>query len=226
MADRFLNHFAVLAFEPDFHRLSPEGRSQALDALQAATVGLAEAVHIHAVAPARADADLILWSAVPVQGEDAAADFFARFNKALAPLRAFVRPVNMLWGFTRPSQYHPGKSPQVLDPMEPARKRYLVVYPFSKTAEWYMKGQEARQGMMNEHIRVGKEFPDVTQLLLYCTGLADQEFVVVYETDDLPRFSELVTALRSTDGRPYTLRDTPIYTAVWRPLPDTLDQWR
>jgi chlorite dismutase len=89
-----------------------------------------------------------------------------------------------------------------------------------------MKGLEARQGMMNEHIRVGKEFPDVTQLLLYCTGLADQEFVVVYETDDLPRFSELVTALRSTDGRPYTLRDTPIYTAVWRPLPDALDQWR
>jgi len=36
---------------------------------------------------------------------------------------------------------------------------------------------------------------------------------VGYETDDPERFLELVTSLRSTAARPYTLRDTPIFTA-------------
>ena len=37
--------------------------------------------------------------------------------------------------------------------------------------------RETRQGMMNEHIRVGRQYPEISQLLLYSTGLQDQEFV-------------------------------------------------
>ena len=48
--------------------------------------------------------------------------------------------------------------------------------------------REARQGMMNEHIRIGKQYEDINQLLLYSFGLQDQEFVVVYETENLPLF--------------------------------------
>jgi chlorite dismutase len=58
--------------------------------------------------------------------------------------------------------------------------------------------------------------------LLYCTGLADWEFVVGYETDDLMRFQELVTGMRSTAGRPYTLRDTPTFAGRYGPVEDTL----
>ncbi|MDW8231633.1 MAG: chlorite dismutase family protein [Roseiflexaceae bacterium] len=59
-------------------------------------------------------------------------------------------------------------------------------------------------------------------MLLYATGLDDQEFVVAYETEDLPRFSQLVTDLRATEARRYTLRDTPIITAIHRPLHEAL----
>ena len=83
--------------------------------------------------------------------------------------------------------------------------------------------KEARQGMMNEHIRIGHEYPAVRQLLVYSTGLDDQEFVVSYETEDLDAFQQLVIALRDTEARRYTLRDTPIYTCVYRSLEDTLD---
>ena len=89
-----------------------------------------------------------------------------------------------------------------------------------------MIGKDARQGMMNEHIRIGKQYEDITQLLLYSTGLQDQEFVVVYETDNLPRFSDLVTELRSQEARPYTLRDTPVHTALYHPAEETLALWR
>lgn len=99
---------------------------------------------------------------------------------------------------------------------------YLIVYPFSKTTEWYLMSRDARQGMMNEHMRVGHEYADIRQVLLYATGLDDQEFVVAYETEDLPRFSQLVTDLRATEARRYTLRDTPIITAIHRPLREAL----
>jgi chlorite dismutase len=68
--------------------------------------------------------------------------------------------------------------------------------------------------MMNEHIRLGKSYPQIKQLLLYSFGLQDQEFVVVYEMEDLPLFSDLVHELRSTEARRYTERDTPLITAI------------
>ena len=86
---------------------------------------------------------------------------------------------------------------------------------------WYALSRDTRQGMMNGHIRVGKEYPDITQLLLYSTGVQDQEFVVVYETADLTRFSDLVNAVaqhrgtrlhgtrHTVDYRRSTIRRTP-----------------
>jgi chlorite dismutase len=44
--------------------------------------------------------------------------------------------------------------------------------------------------------------------------------------DDLPRFSDLVNELRSTEGRRYTLRDTPLHAAVYHPAEETLALWR
>jgi chlorite dismutase len=86
--------------------------------------------------------------------------------------------------------------------------------------------REARQGMMNEHIRIGKQYEDIKQLLLYSFGLQDQEFVVVYETEDLPRFSDLVNELRDTEARRYTSQDTPVYTAIYHPAEETLALWK
>jgi chlorite dismutase len=69
---------------------------------------------------------------------------------------------------------------------------------------------------MNEHIKIGKQYFDVKQLLLYSFGLQDQEFVVSYEVEDPVRFSELVNVLRDTEARRYTLFDTPLITGVYQ----------
>jgi chlorite dismutase len=89
-----------------------------------------------------------------------------------------------------------------------------VAYPFTKTAEWYVLGRDTRQGMMNEHIRIGKHFTEIKQLLLYSFGLQDQEFVVVYEMEDLSTFSRLVHELRGTEGRRFTKGDAPLHAGV------------
>lgn len=135
---------------------------------------------------------------------------------------AYCEITHQLFGYTRPSTYtrRPTSQEQAIDLND--RQTYLTVYPFSKTTDWYLMSRDARQGMMNEHMRIGHEYADIRQVLLYATGLDDQEFVVAYETEDLPRFSQLVTDLRATEARRYTLRDTPIITAVYRPLPEAL----
>jgi chlorite dismutase len=67
-------------------------------------------------------------------------------------------------------------------------------------------------------MKVGHAFPEVRQLLAYSFGLDDMDFLVAYETDDLPKFGELVRALRGTESRLSTVRDTPILTGIHRPI--------
>lgn len=226
MTDRQLNHFAVLAFADAHWQASSDERERFLADFAAEVPILAESVHVLSVYPARADADVLIWSAMKYAEPASAGDFFLKFARVTAGWRRFLRPAHTLWGLTRQSQYTAGASEQEIDPFSPRRRPYLVIYPFSKTSEWYILPKEKRQKMMMEHIRVGKQYPDITQLLLYSTGLQDQEFIVAYETDDLAHFSDLVVELRSTTARPYTLLDTPIYTGVWRPLPELVACWK
>jgi len=100
------------------------------------------------------------------------------------------------------------------------RSRYLVVYPFTKSAEWYLLDKETRQRVMNEHMKVGHSYPKVRQLLANSFGVDDMDFLVAYETDDLAEFGNLVRELRGTESRRSTVRDTPILTAVHRDFDD------
>ncbi len=221
---RTLNHFALFAFKEAYWSLSPEARTGFHRDWLAGLRAAAQSVHVYQ--PAESGVDLIVWSALTADDKDAAARFFDCYAKANNPYRQYLQPMRSLWGYTRPSQYTKTRSAQEIDPFADPRKRYLVIYPFVKTTDWYLMSREARQGMMNEHIRIGKQYEDITQLLLYSFGVQDQEFVVVYEMDDLPRFSDLVNELRSTEGRRYTLRDTPLHTAIYHPAEETLALWK
>lgn len=225
MADRQLNHYSVFAFTDSFWQQASGSRQSFLQQMADQIPELADRVFLYNLFPTRADGDLLIWSALDVEDNQTAGGFLHRFAATSASWRHYLKPINTLWGFTRPSVYASGKSSQELNPLQSERGSYLIVYPFTKTAEWYLMSREDRQGMMNEHIRVGRQYTDITQLLLYSTGLQDQEFVVVYETEDLPRFSALVSELRSTEGRKYTLSDTPIYSAAYAPPEQALSAW-
>ena len=107
--------------------------------------------------------------------------------------------------------------------IRPGQYKYLFVYPFVKTRDWYRMSLAARQGMMNEHIAVGHQYPSVKLNTTYSFGLDDQEFVVAFETDKLSDFLDLVMDLRETEASRYTLRDTPIFTCIHKSLHETLD---
>ena len=127
-----------------------------------------------------------------------------------------------LLGIIQPSQYVKKPTAQEQSLFTGERSRYLIVYPFTKSTEWYLLDQATRQRVMNEHMRVGHRYREVRQLLAYSFGIDDQDFLVAYETDDLAVFSDLVRELRATESRRSTVRDTPILTGVHRPLDEIL----
>jgi chlorite dismutase len=166
----------------------------------------------------KTDADLLLWrlGAGPQELQDSLSRLL------LTGLGRYLEVTHTFNGLIRASKYVRRPTTQEQAILELERQPYLIVYPFTKTIEWYLMSQEARQGMMNEHIRIGHDFPTIRQLLVYSTGLDDQEFIVAYETEDLDAFQALVIALRSTEARRYTLRDTPIFTGIHRPAAESL----
>lgn len=216
-----LNHFGVYRYTRDYWTLSAVRRASIYADL-VGELGEFVTVHPYQLTPLESDADMMLWSVTDVADPAAPRAFFEHLARSLSPFRQYLQPRDSLWGFTRPSQYSRAKSAQEVDPLDPDRSPYLVIYPFTKTVDWYLLGAETRQGMMNEHIRIGKQYREISQLLLYSVGLQDQEFVVVYETDDLAEFSSLVKELRDTQARRFTKRDTPVHTGLLSP-PDALE---
>jgi chlorite dismutase len=94
------------------------------------------------------------------------------------------------------------------------RGKYVFVYPFVKSREWYALPGEERWRIMQSHIEVGREYPGVDNHTIYSFGLDDQEFVVAFDTDDVGTFLDLVQRLRSTEASRYTVRDTPSFTCI------------
>ena len=98
--------------------------------------------------------------------------------------------------------------------VRPAHAKYLFVYPFIKTRAWYALDADERWRIMQEHIKLGKEYPSIDLNTSYSFGLDDQEFVVAFETDDPGSFLDLVQRLRTTESSLYTKQDTPTFTCI------------
>ena len=111
---------------------------------------------------------------------------------------------------TKPSEYSDESRLEV----RPAHGKYLFVYPFVKTRAWYTLPADERWRIMQDHIKVGREYPSVDLNTTYSFGLDDQEFVVAFETDNPADFLDLVQRLRTTESSSYTLRDTPTFTCI------------
>lgn len=210
-----LGHFATYRFDPAFWDLEPDSRrSRALRWLDRIR-SVSDVAHLYLTQGIESDSDVLVWSTVTIDDPAAPGRYFTKRAAAENAGRDVMELDHVLWGMTRPSEYsRSAKSAQEIDSFGEERAPYLVMYPFTKTPDWYLLGRDTRQGMMNEHIRIGKQFREITQLLLYSFGLQDQEFVVVYETQDLQLFSRLVHDLRDTEARRYTKGDTPLHTAV------------
>jgi chlorite dismutase len=155
-----------------------------------------------------AGVDLILW---------VVADQAESFQRLAADLRR--QPVggalemrHAYLGVGSTSQYDPNHGPAFLRGIPP--KRYLSVYPFTKTPEWFLLPFEQRRDLMVEHGKMGHEFPSILTNTVNSFGIADQEFVVALEDDDPATLVKMVQRLRAAKVREYTRVDTPIFLGL------------
>lgn len=215
MSDNQFVHALALGLDPAWRRLPSAERCQTADELIAAVrEESAVRTHCYSMVGLQPGADLLLWSLGP--SLESLEEVSARVLRT--GLGRWMNVKESFLGVIQASQYVKKPTPQEQSLFSGERSRYLIVYPFTKSAEWYLLDHEERQRVMNGHMRVGHGFPEVRQLLANSFGLDDMDFLVAYETDDLPKFSELVRALRGTESRRSTVRDTPILTGIHRPI--------
>ena len=76
---------------------------------------------------------------------------------------------------------------------------------------------------MDVHIAMGHKYPTVKINTTYSFGIDDQEFVVAFESDHPADFVDLVMELRETQSSKYTIRDTPAFTCIRKPIKEVLE---
>lgn len=205
----------ALALDPSWRRLGADARCRDAEDFCAAVGAPSDVTTFsYSTIGLKAGVDVVLWSLAP--------SLEALEEKNATVLRAgvgsWMKVHHSFMGIIRPSQYVKRPTVQEQSMFAGERSRYLIVYPFTKSTDWYLLSQEERQKVMNEHMKIGHRYQQVRQLLAYSFGVDDMDFLVAYETDDLPAFGQLVYDLRGTESRRSTIRDTPILTGIHRPV--------
>jgi chlorite dismutase len=200
--------YTFLKLDPAWRRLPEEERAAHKREVIAACEDFADGhlLRTFSLVGTRGDADLLLLS--QAENLDRIHEFHVVLNQS-GLMRWAEIPYSFL-AMTKPSEYSDESRLEV----RPGHSRYLFVYPFVKTREWYRLDSKQRYEVMQEHIRVGREYPSIDLNTSYSFGLDDQEFVVAFETDDPADFLDLVHRLRGTEASAYTKRDTPTFTCI------------
>jgi chlorite dismutase len=212
--------YAFFRVDPAWRRLPIEERVADKDAFAEVVEGWAErmdALRAYSVIGVRPDADFFLWRITQRYGDlgELGADLNA------TPLAGWLETPYSYLATTKPSQYTSARRARKI---VPRNSPYLVVYPFVKARPWYGLPLEQRQQAMDEHIRIGAEFPSIQNHTTYSFGIDDQEFMTAFECDEPADFMHLMLTLRETEASSYTERDTPIFVGEAMPIRSVLDR--
>src|ERR1700728_1413125 len=208
MPTRHFVKYTFLKLDPQWRRLESEQRTVDKREFIAACedFGADHLLRSFSTVGTRGDTDLLLLS------QSTNLERIHEFHVVLAQtgLMKWAQIPYSYLAMTKPSEYSDESRLEV----RPGHSKYLFVYPFVKTREWYVLPSEERYRIMQEHIRIGREYPQIDLNTSYSFGLDDQEFVVAFETDDPADFLDLVQRLRTTESSLFTKRDTPTFSCI------------
>ena len=216
MPERHFVKYSFLKVDPAWRRLDPGRRARDKQEFAAACEDFADGHLLRAFSllGTRGDADLMLLT--QARNLERIHEFHVVLNQS-GLMKWCTMPHSFL-ALTKESEYSEESRLEV----RPAHAKYLFVYPFVKTRAWYRLDADERYRVMQEHIRIGREYPSIDLNTSYSFGLDDQEFVVAFETDEPADFLDLVQRLRTTESSEYTKRDTPTFTCVAASVPRAL----
>lgn len=184
-----------------------DGLAQEVEQLFAELTGQGLVVRgVYDVAGLRADADLMIWwHAEDVELVQSA---YQRFRQT--HLGQHLEPVWSNVGLHRPAEFNRGHVPAFLSGNDP--KRFICVYPFVRSYEWYILDPAERGQMLRDHGLAAKDYKDVLANTISSFALGDYEWLLAFEADELHRIVDLMRELRSTQARLHVREEVPFFT--------------
>ena len=153
-----------------------------------------------------AEADLLVW----LHGQSASD---LQEAERLFQQEAFGGTVELVWsgfGVHRQAEFSRDHSPAFLRGLEP--RRWLTVYPFVRSYEWYVLPEEERREMLADHGLKGRDYPQVSSNTVAAFALGDYEWLLALEADELVDLTDLMRHLRATEARRHVRVEIPFFT--------------
>jgi peroxiredoxin len=160
----------------------------------------------------RADADLMVWWHATTA--EALQEAYGRLRRTA--LGRHLEPVWSQMALHRPAEFNKAHIPAFLADEEP--RRYVSVYPFVRSYEWYLLPDEERRFMLAEHGKMARDYPDVRANTVASFALGDYEWMLAFEADELHRIVDLMRELRAATARRHVREEVPFYTGVRKPV--------
>jgi chlorite dismutase len=154
----------------------------------------------------KADADILIWWTCP--DIDVLQETYSRFRQTR--IGRHLAPVWSSVGLHRPAEFNKSHIPAYVRREEP--KKYLCVYPFNRSLDWYLLPDEERRQMLSEHGIMGREYEDVRANTVAAFALGDYEWLLAFEADELHRIVDVMRHLRGARARLFTKLETPFFT--------------
>jgi chlorite dismutase len=212
-------HFLVLRSTPELRALDAAVRDQAFHEADVLLKEWSDRVTLrgaYSTVGLRADADLVLWLVAP------SIELIQDMTVALrrTDLGRRLELTHAFTGIVRPAEFTRDHAPAFVKGEAP--RRFLCVYPFVRTPEWYLLPAEERAGLLREHGEMGREFPDVLANTTSAFGINDWEWILAFEADDLGRIVDCIRRLREAEARRFTKVEIPFVTGIRKDIPEAL----
>ena len=158
------------------------------------------------VSSIRADADLMVW----LHGPDPQKLQWALRELRRTTLLSSLLPTWNALGVHRDAEFTANHLPSFMRGKAP--EKWLTVYPFVRSYEWYLLPDDERRAMLGNHGRKGAEFPQVLPNTVASFALGDYEWILALEAPELVDLVDLMRHLRQTDARRHVREEVPFYT--------------
>jgi len=208
--------YASFAADPA-RSLGPQQREHAAASAESVLAESEATVRgVYTISGYRADADMMLW--LVGHSADAVQDALIAFRRTA--LGNSLLPVWSAIGVHREAEFAKSHMPAFMRGEPPCR--YISVYPFVRSLEWYLLPEAERSAMLREHGEMGRSRPEVRANTVSAFALGDYEWLLAFECDELEPIVDLMRHLRSAEARRHTREEIPFHTGRRRPLRDVV----
>lgn len=169
-----------------------------------------ESLLLRTYMPLRGGIDLIVWVVSETLSPISRLRIFLRGS-----LARYVEEVHTFLAIYRASPYFAHHQDLREHVIKAAKEplRYIVVYPMKKSPEWYLLPFQERAKIMAEHASMARNLSSGKRIRSYTTysyGVDDNEFLVIYEVEDLIEWSVVVEKLRESQHRKWVVKEEPL----------------